>query len=446
MTKRRTSPKHQPDSQIPDQPGAGLKPRSASSFGSSFVALVLSLLLLVVLQRHFPDQTHYNVAAACGLLVALIVLSDLLVRKVYRRESAGLSFRDIKASPPRVIRKLLALAATLGVLAFGYWLFPEYHGSFYEPFWTLLSLIGPWLLALAIPYFWLIDGAQTDAEDSYAHLGDVLCLRARPDGRVLARHFGGWVVKGFFLPLMVVYLTRQVDIATLDTHRALNHGGVAVYDLFYNGIFLIDVMFAAIGYCMTFRLFDTHIRTVEPTGLGWGVALVCYQPFWSLINRQYLNYDNGFFWGEWLAAHAVFLTLWGGLIIVLLGIYVLSTISFGVRFSNLTHRGIITSGPYRFTKHPAYLAKNTSWWLISVPFISSGGLADALRACVLIGFVNIIYLARAKTEERHLRWDPVYREYSAWIAEHGLFAILRRWLARLFSLGPAASEARTEPR
>lgn len=39
-----------------------------------------------------------------------------------------------------------------------------------------------------------------------------------------------------------------------------------------------------------------------------------------------------------------------------MAIYAWATIMFGGRFSNLTHRGIITNGPYPWTKHPAYRA------------------------------------------------------------------------------------------
>src|SRR5208282_5890272 len=115
------------------------------------------------------------------------------------------------------------------------------------------------------------------------------------------------------------------------------------------------------------RLLDTHIRSVEPTVAGWLVALICYQPFYSVIGRFYLQYEDNTYWDNWPwpALQAV----WGAAIIALASIYALSTVAFGLRFSNLTHRGIITSGPYRFTKHPAYLSKNLSWWLISVPFV-----------------------------------------------------------------------------
>jgi protein-S-isoprenylcysteine O-methyltransferase Ste14 len=118
--------------------------------------------------------------------------------------------------------------------------------------------------------------------------------------------------------------------------------------------------------------------------------------------------------------------VWGTAILVLVGIYLLATVAFGLRFSNLTNRGIITSGPYRWVKHPAYLSKNLSWWLISVPFVAGAGWVVAVQSCALLVCVNLVYFLRAKTEERHLRADPAYRDYEAFIAEHGLVAVLRR--------------------
>jgi protein-S-isoprenylcysteine O-methyltransferase Ste14 len=82
-------------------------------------------------------------------------------------------------------------------------------------------------------------------------------------------------------------------------------------------------------------------------------------------------------------------------------------------------------------KHPAYLSKNLSWWLISVPFIAGAGWVVAVQSCLLLGGVNLVYFLRTRTEERHLRADPAYRDYEAYIAEHGLAA--RLW--RLVGLG-----------
>jgi protein-S-isoprenylcysteine O-methyltransferase Ste14 len=116
--------------------------------------------------------------------------------------------------------------------------------------------------------------------------------------------------------------------------------------------------------------------------------------------------------------------VWGSTILACVFVYAWSTAAFGLRFSNLTNRGIITDGPYRWLKHPAYVSKNLSWWLISVPFIAGAGWVTAVVSCLMMGAVNLIYYLRAKTEERHLRADPAYRAYEAYIDRNGLFARL----------------------
>jgi protein-S-isoprenylcysteine O-methyltransferase Ste14 len=87
---------------------------------------------------------------------------------------------------------------------------------------------------------------------------------------------------------------------------------------------------------------------------------------------------------------------------------------------------------YRFTKHPAYVSKNLSWWLASTPWVVGGGTFwEAVRRCVLLGCVNFIYFMRARTEERHLSGDPTYVAYAQWMNEHGVLAFLGRWLPAL---------------
>ena len=100
--------------------------------------------------------------------------------------------------------------------------------------------------------------------------------------------------------------------------------------------------------------------------------------------------------------------------------------AFGCRFSNLTHRGILTNGPYRVTKHPAYIAKNLSWWLIWLPFMLEKDWYEVLRDVVMLAMVNGIYILRARTEEAHLSRDPDYVAYAAGMRRHGWF----RWLGR----------------
>jgi len=115
-------------------------------------------------------------------------------------------------------------------------------------------------------------------------------------------------------------------------------------------------------------------RSSEPTILGWLTCLACYYPFSAIYGIKLLPYDDGFEWQHWFAFSPTYLYFYGILILFLTLIYCLATRRLGYRMSNLTYRGIITSGPYRYTKHPAYVSKVASWWLISLPFYSLAGL------------------------------------------------------------------------
>jgi hypothetical protein len=105
---------------------------------------------------------------------------------------------------------------------------------------------------------------------------------------------------------------------------------------------------------------------------------------------------------------------------------VLATVAFGIRFSNLTHRGILTNGPYRWTKHPAYVSKNLSWWLLSIPFIPMDGWDNLVKHSLALLCINFMYFMRAKTEEWHLSRDPTYVQYALWMNEHGVLRFLNR--------------------
>jgi protein-S-isoprenylcysteine O-methyltransferase Ste14 len=118
----------------------------------------------------------------------------------------------------------------------------------------------------------------------------------------------------------------------------------------------------------------------------------------------------------------------GAVLVGLTAIYAWATIAFGFRFSNLTHRGILTHGPYAFSRHPAYLSKNLFWWISTIPFLTTGSMVDAARAVLLMCAVSGVYYWRARTEERHLGLDPAYRDYSAWMERNGLVPRFIGWM------------------
>jgi protein-S-isoprenylcysteine O-methyltransferase Ste14 len=251
----------------------------------------------------------------------------------------------------------------------------------------------------------------------------------------------GWVIKAFFLPLMVSYLYGAVKWAMTHPFGGGFTSVFATVTWFAKMALFADLSVAAIGYVLTLRLLDTHIRSVNPLVFGWLVAIMCYQPFWSLISGDYLSYGDGFGWWDWLRDDGVLVYLWGGLMMLANVAWVWANMMFGLRFSNLTHRGILTNGPFRWTKHPSYVAKNTYWWLLGVPFISMAGPEEALRNCLLLLLVNAIYFARARTEERHLSEDPTYVAYAQWVGEHGAFRWLGKLVPALAYRPPAAERA-----
>jgi protein-S-isoprenylcysteine O-methyltransferase Ste14 len=89
----------------------------------------------------------------------------------------------------------------------------------------------------------------------------------------------------------------------------------------------------------------------------------------------------------------------------------------GFKGSNLTHRGIVAHGPYAFIRHPAYICKNTAWWIGSLPIFAQGfeqSWTAGVLALLSMASWSAIYLMRALTEEDHLK--RVDGEYAAYMA------------------------------
>jgi isoprenylcysteine carboxyl methyltransferase (ICMT) family protein YpbQ len=409
-------------------------PRSAAPFGLSLAGLAGGLAAIWIVAAWNTGIDRSNTLAvtliACAVVAAIIGAGDLFWLRSYRQASTGLAPAALrKADPLRIAVRLLGLALTIGLMLFVYWLFPEY-GAWYDTYWLFLRDLAWVVVPLAPLYFWWTDTRLVNPQDAYWQLG-MLALRGRfgsADWALLKAHFMGWTVKAFFLALMVVFLNNDVRVIVSNLSGTFGWAQLRQYDFLFTLSYTVDLLFCVVGYAMTLRLFDSHIRSTEPTAFGWVIALMCYNPFWdAVIGRFYLHYDDEIFWDNWLGDWPNLRSVWPAAIILLLFIYSLSTVAFGLRFSNLTYRGIITNGPYRFSKHPAYISKNLSWWLISVPWISHHGWTEAVRNCCLLGLNNLIYYFRARTEERHLSQDPAYVAYALWIEEHGVL----RWLGRL---------------
>jgi protein-S-isoprenylcysteine O-methyltransferase Ste14 len=234
------------------------------------------------------------------------------------------------------------------------------------------------------------------------------------------------LVKLFFTPLMTHYfldnfshmvsnigymLNTVPDLIASNqyTHSRFNND---LYNVSVATIFSIDVGLAWCGYVISSRWVDNQTVSAEPTMLGWLVALICYPPFQMVSGLYYASpgeKDILFLANQW--ATTIFTTM----MVLSYVVYMMATLWFGVRFSNLTNRGIIRKGPYAIVRHPAYASKNFSWWLVMFPVIVYNATHTGLQVAVLqtvgLVFITWIYYLRAITEERHLGVDPYYQDY-----------------------------------
>lgn len=180
----------------------------------------------------------------------------------------------------------------------------------------------------------------------------------------------------------------------------------------YDIVFFVDCGWALMGYASESRWLGNKTRSVEPTGFGWVVCLACYPPFNNVLGT-YLPLENG---PSRISSETTLLVL-RGVTVLLFAIYASATVAFGFKFSNLTHRGIVSRGPYRLVRHPAYLCKCTAWWLEHIPTMTP------TKALFLTGLCGV-YALRAWTEERHLGRDPEYRAYKKkvpWVLIPGVY-------------------------
>ena len=423
------------------------RPKSAVSHAVGWVGLAGLLLWIAgaryMLSLHGPTDYGGKWYALGSVAAAGIPMTlwSIFVDKVHRNPTTGIDW-NAPAKPwrdmlPISITRITGLWATWLLIGGVYWAARWYHTGAYAFVIDVMEQrvaflpVYAWMFLLSIPYIIWSDTRAAEPKDETWAFGAWLMGEEQPDWPRINRHLRAWAVKGFFLAFMIagvpggyanVVLTSWDDISAHVTHLAL---------WLIAFMFVIDMGLATTGYLLTLKPLDAHIRSATPYAAGWVAALICYPPFVLMGNSAPLDYHvNTRDWTWWLrdmpwaasiaSLRPYVMTLWGVLLVILTGIYAWATMAFGIRFSNLTDRGILTHGPYAFTKHPAYLSKNIFWWLQTLPFIVTSDWKDAVRNTVIMAVVSGVYYWRARTEEWHLRADPTYRDYEAWMNAHGL--------------------------
>ncbi|MEH6790053.1 methyltransferase family protein [Parasphingorhabdus sp.] len=419
------------------------RPESAVSHGVG-VAGLLGLAAWVLIARQYGMDGPYSALAACLACAVPMIVWSLLMDKVHLRPSTGMDWQNPKSLKQTFdvsLVKLTGLWATWGLIAVVYCVGRWYWTGQYEFSMRMMETAAPWLFVLSIPYVMFMDRFTVEPRDGAWHFGQLLTGgKGEWAAEQIYHHLRAWAVKGFFLAFMISIVPGGFgDLVRLDLAEIAGDP-VAIAQWLIIAMFVVDVQFATVGYLLTMKPLDAHIRTANPYLAGWVAALMCYPPFILMGDNGPLNYHvNTADWAYWFDGQpSAILWVWGGLLVFLTAVYAWATVAFGLRFSNLTHRGILTHGPYSWTKHPAYVAKNAYWWLASMPFlVTSGSIADFVRNTALMALVSGVYYWRAKTEEKHLLIDPAYKDYAEWMDRNApIPRLLNRVKRRIGWWGP----------
>lgn len=447
-------------------PAAGPRPESDVSAGVGLAGL-LGLFAWILVCRNWPALADalalpgpreplagpYAALAAMLFSTGPMVAWSLLVDKVHLRPSTGIDWgrpRPLRAVIEVSVVKIAGLWATWALIAAAYCLARWYWQGQYLFAMEVLGAAAVPLVALSVPYVLWLDRVLVSPRDHAWHFGAMLLGREAYDPEEVKRHWRAWIIKGFFGAFMISILPPGfAEVVTAD-FAAIALDPVRLGFFLFALLFVIDVQIGTVGYLVTLRPLDAHIRSGNPFLGGWLAALICYPPlvFAFMGGGGIFAYEvDTPGWAYWLQGHSLALWLWTAWLVFLTAIYAWATVVFGIRFSNLTYRGVLTGGPYKYTRHPAYLSKNLFWWCTALPFlVSTGDPVQAIRNTVFLGAISAIYYWRARTEEAHLlAEDPKYRAYYDWMEEHGpitrpLAALKRRLRPRGPVLQPEPAE------
>ena len=414
------------DATLADAAKADPRPKSAVSGWTGLVGLA-GMFAWIAVARWFgmdgPYAALVNVAA-CGVPMALWAV---FVDKVHRNPSTGIDWDNPKpwrATLDVSITKLAGLWLTWAGIALVYGVERFYWEDRFQFSMWCMMWAAPVLFVASIPYTLWLDRYLTEPKDGCWALGAWLMGLNEPfESEAIFAHLRSWGVKMFFTAFMLAIVPGGFGQFIRGDVSVVLHDPVALANWLITFMFLIDVAFATAGYILALRPLDSHIRSANPYAAAWMAALICYPPFVLMGDNGVLDYRPGTRgedgWAIWFAGQPLLLVAIGTALVLLTGIYAWATVTFGFRFSNLTNRGILTNGPYAWSRHPAYLSKNLFWMLSTVPVLTVGSWLDAFRATMLMLAVAGVYYWRAKTEERHLKADPDYRAYWEWMERNG---------------------------
>ena len=341
-------------------------------------------------------------------------------KKAYIRDI----YKPIKDFGQSVVWRSASLWLLVSIFYFLYNIHPYYTNPDFDNAKILIRGAYVVFCIVALPYTWFTLKFNYRLKDDFRDPTIIFFVLLKRIGLMMANRDLGQIiglfkvkrfnnfcltclVKGFFLPLMAMFMFHHVTTVQQLMYRVSTPmDGIQLadwfLDLIYNLLFVCDTSIALIGYGLELKWLGNKTKSVEPTMFGWAVALMCYPPFNNISSVYFPLNDRQDLYIPFTQEQRIFVRI---IIVLLYAVFVWGTIALGVRFSNLSNKGIVDRGPYRYIRHPAYASKNIAWWFEHLQYMK-----DGYNVLPLICW-NLVYALRAITEERHLMKDPDYRAY-----------------------------------
>lgn len=379
-----------------------------------------TVLLLSICLDNSASDSHAVVARLIVFLSLLIGIVFQWQRSQHHRATTAAPCELIELMKSKVLAVRLCLVAlivfsTIMNQVFGNWPGATFNFDYLLAL-PLLLLIAPWYVRWA-------EHISPSGCDGYARLGQLILRQRHWQWSEQKELLLAWLVKLVFIPLMYSWLMMATeDLLAFDWALAPSP---LIMGLFMYGL-AADLLIATAGYLFATRLLGNAVISTDKSWSGWLICLLCYPPLiW--IYQQVKQQSNDLIWTDWLQPDQLLFWFWAAAVTLTWLMYWFSTLHFGLRFANLSWRGLVSTGPYRWVKHPAYLSKNLYWWLYLVPFYGVTNGYELTRNLLGLCFVSLVYFLRAYTEERHLMQFAEYRDYAYHMRNHGLFARIKRW-------------------
>lgn len=338
----------------------------------------------------------------------------------------------------RTMTKFLGVLVGIIAIYFAIWLFPEYKNAARIEFITQATLP---FLAFIVPASFIVIFATEyilgEKRDGTYQFGLLARLQIREiDWNVFFDGVLEWLVRCIFL--LINFFSASVLLSRLRATGVPDLGNsFADFVLAIDTLIFTVIIFSILpGYIFASRLIGTEVKKVDRTWFGWLITLSSYPPLYAAVSAGWLRYiptpeQSGItggipLWSQIASGHPYVLYILGALIIFMALFHLWGEALLGIRSANLSMRGIITTGAFRFTKHPVYVSKCFQWGFLYLPFLNAIGFLDSFRLGILFLLMCAVFAGRALAEEKLLSEDKDYVKYALYMDDKSIFALVGR--------------------